>query len=151
MKGENLVSIEHNGEETYAKPKKTGLILSVIGGIWIVRNLVFMLIPPFFYFAFFASFIVSIVGPILGLNRKKGASLISLIGGILSFFAVLSLVIANGVGFVPFDSLILSGFMIMFLTIAGFGNFGIPAMLFLIGGIINFKIFYHKGGILVKK
>jgi hypothetical protein len=143
--GVNLVSVGYNGKIHTAKPKKAGLILTAIGGAWILRVLVFMIIPPFFLFAFIACFIVSIMGPILALNRTKGASIISLIGGILNFFAVLGLVVANGIGFVPFDRLILSGFMIMFLTIPGFGNFGIPAILFLIGGVLSYKTFYKKG------
>ena len=139
------MSVEYNEKEHTAKPKKAGLVLTVIGGVLILRVLVFMIIPPFFLFAFIACFNVSIVGLILGLNRTKGASIISLIGGILNFFAVLGLVVANGVGFVPFDRLILSGFMIMFLTIPGFGNFRIPAILFFFWFVLSYKTFYKKG------
>lgn len=139
------MSGEYNRKEHTPKPKKTGLVLTVIGGLWIFRVLVFMRIAPFFLFAFIVCFIVSIVGPILGLKGKKGGSIISLIGGILNFFAVLSLVFSSGIGFVPFYRLIFTGLMIMFLTITGFGNFGIPAILFLIGGILSFKEFYKKG------
>jgi len=104
-----------------------------------------MIIPSYFLFAFIVCFIISIVGPILGLKGKKGGSIISLMGGILNFFALLSLVFSSGIGFVPFYRLIFTGLMIMFLTITGFGNFGIPAILFLIGGILSFKEFYKKG------
>ena len=138
------MSGEYNGKEHKAKPKKTGLALTVIGAIWIFRVLAYMRIAPFFLFAIIVSLIVSIVGPILGLKGKKGGSVISLIGGILNFFALLSLSFSPGIGLVPFDRLILTGLMIMFITISGFGNFGIPAILFLIGGILSFKTFYKK-------
>jgi len=138
------ILVSENDKEHIAKPKKTGLVLTLIGGVWIFRVFVFMIIPPFLLFAFIVCFIVSIVGPILGLKGKKGGSIISLIGGILNFFAVLSLVSSSGIGFVPFYRLFYIGLMIMFLTISGFGNFGIPVILFLIGGIISFKEFYKK-------
>ncbi len=136
--------ISENDKEHTPKPKKTGLALTVIGGLWIFRVLVYMIIPSYLLFAFIVCFIISIVGPILGLKDKKGGSIISLMGGILNFFALLSLVFSSGIGFVPFYRLIFTGLMIMFLTISGFGNFGIPAILFLIGGILSFKAFYKK-------
>ena len=139
------ILISENDKEHTPKPKKTGLVLTVVGGIWIFRVFMYMITTPFFLFAFIVCFTVSIVGPILGLKGKKGGSIISLIGGILNFFALLSLVFSSGIGFVPFDRLIFTGLMIMFLTISGFGNFGIPAILFLIGGILSFKAFYKKG------
>ena len=91
--------ISENEKERVAKPKKTGLALTLIGGIWIFRVLVFLIIPSYLLFAFIVCFIVSIVGPILGLKGKKGGSIISLIGGILNFFAILSLVFSSGIGF----------------------------------------------------
>ena len=104
----------------------------------------FIIIPPFFKFAFIGCFIVSIIGPILGLKGKKGGSIISLIGGILNFFAVFLIISSSSIGFVPFYTIFYIGLMQMFLTIQGFGNFGIPVILFLIGGILSFKQVYKK-------
>ena len=115
------ILISENDKEHITKPKKTGLTLTVFGGIWIFRVLVFMIIPPYLLLAFIVCFIVSIIGPILGLKGKKGGSIISLLGGILNFFIVMVLTSSSMIGIVPLYRLICLGLLHLFVTFHDLG------------------------------
>ena len=131
-------TIIENEKETILNPKKTGLVLTVIGGIWIFRVFVF-LVFDIYIFALIVSIIISIIGGIMGLKRKKTGSLISLIGGILNPILIICIVSIPALWHYDFFRSLYISLMLLFLTPSGFGNFGIPFLLLLIGGIISFK------------
>jgi hypothetical protein len=132
-----LTIIDHD-KEPIVKQKKTGLVLTVIGGIWIFRVFVF-LVFNIYIFALIVSIIISIIGGIIGLQGKKIGSLISLIAGILNALLIIILVSRPAYWYYDFFYSLYVTFLLLFLTPTGFGNFGIPFLLLLIGGIISFK------------
>ena len=126
--------ISDMAKENIIKPKKTGIILTLVGGIWLIRTFLYLK-PNLYMLDFWASFIISIISAIIGLKGKKFGGIISLVGGILNFLIIIFIVAP---GDVQFFMRLHFGLIYMFLTITGFGFFGIPCLLFLIGGIINF-------------
>ena len=121
-------------KENIIKPKKTGIVLTLVGGMWLIRTFLYLK-PNLYMLAFFASFIISIISAIIGLKGKKFGGIISLVGGILNSLAIIFIV---SPGYVQFFMRLYYSLLYMFLTITGFGFFGIPFLLFLIGGIISF-------------
>jgi len=132
------MSIIENEKEPILRQKKTGLVLTVIGGIWLFRVFVFLAFD-FYVFVLIVSILVSIIGGIMGLKGKKTGSLISLIGGILNPILIICVVSIPDFWFIDFFRSLYISLMLLFLTPTGFGNFGIPFLLLLIGGIISFK------------
>ena len=132
------MNIIENKKEPILKPKITGLVLTVIGGIWLFRVFVFLAFE-FYVFALIVSILISIIGGIMGLKGKKAGSFISLLGAILNPLLVICLVSIPDLWFTDFFRSLYVSLMLLFLTPTGFGNFGIPFLLLLIGGIISFK------------
>lgn len=133
-----VMTIIENEKEIIVKPKKTGLVLTVIGGIWLFRVFVFLAFDVYI-FVLIVSIIISIIGGIMGLQGKKTGSLISLIGGILNAILIIYVVSIPEFWLYDFFRSLYITFFLLFLTPSGFGNFGIPFLLLLIGGIISFK------------
>ena len=127
-------------KENIIKPKKTGIVLTLVGGMWLIRTFLYLK-PNLYMLAFFASFIISIISAIIGLKGKKFGGLISFVSGILNSLVIIFIV---SPGYVQFFMRLNYSLLYMFLTITGFGFFGIPFLLFLIGGIINFIELYKK-------
>ena len=132
--------ISDMAKENIIKPKKTGIVLTLVGGVWLIRTFLYLK-PNLFMLAFYASFIISIISAIIGLKGKKFGGLISLVSGILNSLIIIFIVSS---GDIQFFMRLYNGLIYMFLTITGFGFFGIPFLLFLIGGIINFIESYKK-------
>lgn len=65
-----VMTIIENEKEIIVKPKKTGLVLTVIGGIWLFRVFVFLAFDVYI-FVLIVSIIISIIGGIMGLQGKK--------------------------------------------------------------------------------
>ena len=132
-----MIIIEHE-KENIKKPKKTGLVLTVFGAIWIFRSLVFMVLD-IYKIALIVSIIISIIGGIMVLKDIKPGRLISLLSGILTSILFICVVYNPTFWFYDFWYGLLNHFIFMFLHIYGFAIFGIPFLLLLIGGILSFK------------
>jgi len=89
--------------------------------------------------ALIVSIIISIIGGYLVVKGKKPGRIISLIGGIVNPILIICIVYNPALWFYDFWYGLLSHFIFLFLTIYGFGIFGIPFLLLLIGGILSFK------------
>ena len=124
--------------ENIKKPKKTGLVLTVFGAIWIFRSFVFMVLD-IYDIALIVSIIISIIGGIMVLKDIKPGRLISLLSGILTSILFICVVYNPAFWFYDFWYGLLNHFIFMFLHIYGLGIFGIPFLLLLIGGILSFK------------
>ena len=75
----------------------------------------------------------------MGLQGKKTGSLISLIGGIVNPILIICVVYNPTLWHYDFWYGLQNTFILLFLTIYGFGIYGIPFLLLLIGGILSFK------------
>jgi len=139
-------TIIENEKEFIVKPKKRGLVLTVIGGIWIFRVFLF-LVFNIYILALIISIVISIIGGIIGLQGKKTGNLISLIGGILNALLIICLVSIPAFWLSDFFRSLYITLLLLFLIPSGIGNFGIPFLLLLIGGILSFidsRKFYDK-------
>ena len=154
-------TIIENKKENIVKPKRRGLVLTVIGGIWIFIVFLFLVFDPnsiifniagreessvAYIFVLIVSILISIIGGILGLKGKKTGSLISLIGGILNALLIICVVFNPAFWFDNFfRNLYIT--LIMLFRPSGLGNFGIPFLLLFFGGILSFidsRKFYNK-------
>jgi len=127
-------TISDKDKEYIVKSKKTGIVLTLVGGMYLIRTFLYLK-PNLYMVAFFASFIISIISAIIGLKGKKVGGLIALVSGILNSLIIIFIV---SHGNFQFFMRLYYGLIYMFLTIQGFGFFGIPFLLILIGGIISF-------------
>ncbi len=129
-----MKTISDRAKENIIKPKKTGIVITLVGGMLLIRTFLYLK-PKLYMLVFFACFIISIISAIIGLKGKKVGGLIALVVGILNSLIIIFIV---SPGYVQFFMRLYYGLIYMFLTIPGFGFFGIPFLLILIGGIINF-------------
>jgi hypothetical protein len=130
--------ISEHEKENVVKPKNTGLALTVFGGIWMFRSLVFMT-PDIYNVALMVGIIISIIGGIMVKKGKKPGSLISLIGGIVNPILIILIVYKPAFWFYDFWYGLLNHFIFMFLSIYGFAIYGSGFLLLSIGGILSFK------------
>ena len=129
--------IEHE-KVTNLKHKKAGLVLTIIGGAWIMRSLVFMMLDVY-KISLIVSIIISIIAGILALKGMKLGRIISLIGAIINPILIICVVYNPSLWIYDFWYGLLNTLLLLFLTIYGFGLFGIAFVLFVIGGILSFK------------
>jgi hypothetical protein len=89
--------------------------------------------------ALIVSIIISIIAGIMVIKGIKPGRLIALIGGIINPILIICVVYNPTLWHYDFLYGLQNTFILLFLTIYGFGIFGIPFLLLLIGGILSFK------------
>lgn len=89
--------------------------------------------------ALMLSIVISIIAGIMVVKGIKPGRIISLIGGILNPILIICVVYPPIMWQYDFWYGLQNTFILLFLTIYGFGIYGIAFLLLLIGGILSFK------------